>query len=62
MTDQREPKPCHRCGEMCKHDGWGHVHANGIGIGSCPPPRLPRLPEHLQINDLNDYLRQKGER
>lgn len=37
-VDDRDPKPCPRCGEVCTYDGWGHVHANGVGIGSCPIP------------------------
>ncbi|MFL6416762.1 MAG: hypothetical protein ACJ74Y_13955 [Bryobacteraceae bacterium] len=41
--DDREPKSCPRCGEMCVYDGWGHVHRSGLGIGSCRPEG------HLQI-------------
>ncbi len=33
--DDREPKTCPRCGQVCTYDGWDHVHPNGIGIGSC---------------------------
>lgn len=35
MADDRDPKPCPKCGQVCVYDGWDHVHANGIGIGSC---------------------------
>lgn len=35
VADERKSKQCPRCGEVCKHDGWGHVHSSGIGIGSC---------------------------
>jgi hypothetical protein len=38
VPDPREPKTCPRCGVTCTHDGWGHVHPNGIGIGSCAVP------------------------
>lgn len=37
-ADARNPKPCPKCGEVCKYDGWGHVHVNGLGIGSCVFP------------------------
>jgi hypothetical protein len=33
--DPRQPRTCPRCGQWCVHDGWDHVHGNGIGIGSC---------------------------
>jgi hypothetical protein len=33
--DDREPKACPRCGELCVYDGWDHVHRSGLGIGSC---------------------------
>src|SRR5262245_37900495 len=41
-VDGREPKPCPRCGEVCTYDGWDHVHANGLGIGSCVIPPVER--------------------
>jgi hypothetical protein len=36
--NDRGPQTCPKCGESCKYDGWGHVHANGVGIGSCVTP------------------------
>ena len=42
VQDERDPKPCPRCDEVCRYDGWGHVHASGLSIGSCvrtPPER-----------------------
>jgi hypothetical protein len=47
-ADEREPKACPRCGQMCHYDGWDHVHPNGIGIGSCStePTTAPiRMPD-----------------
>lgn len=35
VRDERDPKTCPRCGHWCVYDGWGHVHGNGLGIGSC---------------------------
>lgn len=43
--DQREPRPCPRCGVTCTYDGWGHVHPNGVGIGSCPISPVKHLPD-----------------
>ncbi len=47
IPDDRDPKPCPRCGVVCTYDGWDHVHPNGVGIGSCTP-------------DIPDELVEKG--
>lgn len=35
QTDPRDDLPCPKCGEICRYDGWDHVHRSGLGIGSC---------------------------
>jgi hypothetical protein len=34
-ADPRDPQQCPDCGEVCRYDGWDHVHANGLGMRSC---------------------------
>jgi len=52
--DDREPRPCPRCGEVCTYDGWDHVHPNGLGIGSCRPVAPDNLQRDIE-NALHHY-------
>lgn len=49
--DGREPRTCPVCGELCHYDGWGHVHASGIGIGSCAPASVQGSDGLREVND-----------
>lgn len=64
-SDQREPTSCPRCGQTCTYDGWAHVHANGVGIGSCPAEQgagdLAQIAAVLTEHLPRDRYRDDGE-